>query len=127
VIAVLGDVVDVEVRAPAGIALRPTIDRRTGHPNRRDRRLEGVLEQVGIKRLRRWQQAVRAAAGGGRVQADDSVEVDGATALELGHLGIGDPDQPPEPGLIAARAQRLAQPRVVLIMAVPAARPVAVG
>jgi hypothetical protein len=30
------------------------------------------------------------------------VEVDRAPLLELGHLGIGDPDQPPQPGLAHA-------------------------
>ena len=89
------------------------------------------------------------------------MEVDRPAPLELGHLGIGDPDQPaqlallkpdqpaqgtldgdggPPPQLrgervpehlglrvIARRAERLAQPRVVLVVAVPAAIPVAVG
>jgi hypothetical protein len=89
------------------------------------------------------------------------VEVDGAAALELGHLGIGDPGQPPQPGLahadltgqgsvqgdggpapqlgrqgvpehlrlavIAPRAERLAQPRVVLVVTMPAACSEAVG
>jgi hypothetical protein len=44
-------------------------------------------------RLGWWGQAAGAAAGGGRVQADDGVEVDGAPLLELGHLGVGDPHQ----------------------------------
>jgi hypothetical protein len=104
---------------------------------------------------------VGTAAFGGRVQTDDGVEVDGAAPLELGHLGIGDADQPaqlalleadqpakspvdddggPPPQLgrqgvpqhlrlrvIAGRAERLAQPRVVLVMAVPAAIPEVVG
>jgi hypothetical protein len=88
------------------------------------------------------------------------VEVDGAAALELGHLGIGDPGQPPQPGLahadltgqgsvqgdggpapqlrrqgvpehlrlavMAPRAERLAQPGIVLVVTVPAARSEAV-
>jgi hypothetical protein len=95
-----GDVADVELPAPAGIALRPTIDRRAGHPNRRDRRLDGLLEQVSAEWLRRWQQAVRAATRGGRVQADHGVEVDGAPALELGHFGIADPHQPAQLPLV---------------------------
>jgi hypothetical protein len=89
------------------------------------------------------------------------VEVDRPSALELGHLGVGDPDQPaqrpllkahqaaqgtlqgdggpppqlrrqriPEhlrPGVVAGRAERLAQPGVVGVVAVPAAIPQAVG
>ena len=88
------------------------------------------------------------------------MEVDRPAPLELGHLGIGDPDQPaqlplleadqpaegtldgdggPPPqlgrervpqhlrlGVVAGRAERLAQPRVVLVVAVPAAIPEAV-
>ena len=88
------------------------------------------------------------------------MEVDRPAPLELGHLGIGDPDQPaqlalleadqaaqgtldgdggPPPqlggqgvpqhlrlGVVAGRAERLAQPRVVLVVAVPAASPGAV-
>ena len=88
------------------------------------------------------------------------MEVDRPSALELGHLGIGDPhqstqlalleaDQPaqgtldgdggPAPQLrgqgvpqhlrlrvIAVRAERLAQPGVVLLVAMPAAGPLAV-
>ena len=89
------------------------------------------------------------------------MEVDRPAPLELGHLGIGDPDQPaqlalleadqpaqgtldgdggPPPqlgrervpqhlrlGVIAGRAERLPQPRVVGVVAVPAAIPDAVG
>ena len=89
------------------------------------------------------------------------MEVDRPTPLELGHLGVGDPDQPPQPslahadlagkdpvqgdggpppqlrsqgvpqhlplGVVAAGAQRLPKPRVVLVMAVPAAGPEAMG
>jgi hypothetical protein len=89
------------------------------------------------------------------------VEVDRPAPLELGHLGIGDPNQPPQFGLahadlagqgtldgdggpapqfrgqgvpqhlglgvIARGAQRLPQPWVVLVVAVPAASPLAVG
>jgi hypothetical protein len=37
-VAVLGgDVVHIELLAPTGIALRPAIDRRAGHPDRWDR------------------------------------------------------------------------------------------
>ena len=117
--------------------------------------------RAAVNGLGGWGQAARTATVSGRVQADDGVEVDRPTALELGHLGIGDPDQPaqltlleadqpaqgavdgdggPPPqlrgqgvpehlglGVIAAGTQRLAQPRVVLVMAVPAASPVAMG
>ena len=89
------------------------------------------------------------------------MEVDRPAPLELGHLGIGDPDQPPQLalleadqpaqgtldgdggpppqlgrervpqhlglGVVAGRAERLPQPRVVLVVAVPAAIPQAVG
>ncbi len=84
------------------MALRPTIDARAGDPDGRDRRLDGVLEQLGIQRLRGWQQARRAATGGGRIQAQDGMEVDRPALLELGHLGIGDADQPPQAGLAYA-------------------------
>jgi single-strand DNA-binding protein len=55
--------------------------------------VEGVLEEEGGERLGWWGQPARAAAGGGRVQADDRVEVDRPASLELGHFGVGDPDQ----------------------------------
>ena len=132
---------------------------RAGHPDGRDRLPERLLEQGGGEGLGWWGQAAGAAAVGGRVQADDGVEVDRAASLELGHLGVGDPDQPPQLGLleadqpaqgtldgdggptpqlgrqrvpehlrlgvVAGRAQRLAQARVVLVMAMPAAIPAA--
>src|SRR5512132_900026 len=89
------------------------------------------------------------------------MEVNRAAPLELGHLGVGDPHQPPQPVLleadqppegtldgdggpppqlrrqgvpqhlrpsvVAGRAERLPQPRIVGIVTVPAARPEAVG
>ena len=133
---------------------------RAGHADGRDRLPERLLEQAGRERLGWWGQAAGAAALGGGVQADDGVEVDRAAPLELGHLGVGDPDQPPQLplleadqpaegtldgdggpppqlgrervpqhlrlGVVAGRAERLAQPRVVLVVAVPAAIPDAV-
>jgi hypothetical protein len=88
------------------------------------------------------------------------MEVDRAPTLVLGHLGIGDPDQPTQPGLVqadqaaqgtldgdggpppqlrgqgvpehlrlgvvAGRTQWLPQPRVIHVMAMPAASPLAV-
>ena len=85
------------------------------------------------------------------------MEVDRPAPLELGHLGIGDPDQPPQLGpleanqaaqgtlqgdggpapqlrgqgvpqhlglsVIAGRTERLPQPRIILVMAMPAAIP----
>jgi hypothetical protein len=159
--AVSGDVVDVELLAPAGIPLRSAIDGRAGHGHGRRSQGNRLLEQTGGERLRGRGEAGRAAALGGRVQAQDGVEVDGASALELGYLGIGDPDEPaqllgahanesgqgtldgdggPTPqlggervpqhlrlGVVAGGAERLAEAGVVLLVAVPAAGPPAVG
>jgi hypothetical protein len=98
----LGDVVD-ELLAPAGIPLRPTIRQgRARHPNQRNSLPQSVLEQGGGERLRWWGQAAGAAAVGGPVQADDCVEVDRPPALELGNLGIADPDDLPQGGLLQA-------------------------
>src|SRR5512133_161895 len=97
-----GDVADVELLTPPGITGRPTIDGRAGHPDGRDRLLEGVVEEGGGERLRWWGQAARTAALGGSVQADDGMEVDRAPLLELGHLGVADSDHLPEPGLVQA-------------------------
>src|SRR5215211_4309210 len=97
-----GDVADVELLTPAGIPLRPVVQGWAGHPDGRDRRLQGVLEQVGAERLRWWQETGRASAVGRRVQADDGVEVDRPASLELSHLGIGDPDQTAQLPLLEA-------------------------
>jgi len=40
-----GDVVDVQLRAPAGIPLRPTIDRWARHPDHSHRLPQRLLEQ----------------------------------------------------------------------------------
>src|SRR5215218_270443 len=99
---VAGDVAHVELLAPAGIPLRPPIDGRAGHPDGRDRLPEGVLEEGGREWLRWWGQAARAAAGGGRVQANDRVEVDRPAPLELSHLGVRHADQPAQLPLLEA-------------------------
>jgi hypothetical protein len=152
----LGDVVDVELLPPPGIPARlAVVQGWAGHGDGRDCLLEGVLEQVGAERRWWWGQAARATTVGGRVQAKDGVEVDRPAPLELGHLGIGDPDQlaqlslleadqPAEgtlqgeggpspqlrrqrvpehlrPDVVAGRAEGFPQPRVVLVMTVPAA------
>jgi hypothetical protein len=47
-----GDVADVQLHTPPRIRGRPTINRRAGHPDGRDRLLEGVLEEGGGELLR---------------------------------------------------------------------------
>jgi hypothetical protein len=91
---------DVELLPPTRIPVRLAVLSGAGRPHGRDRLLEGLLEQIGTERLGWWGQAVRAAAVGGCVQADDGVEVDRAAPLELGHLGVGDPDQPAQLSLM---------------------------
>jgi hypothetical protein len=49
-----------------------------------------------------WGQAARTAAVGGRVQTEDGMEVDRPAPLELGHLGVADPDQPTQLPLLRA-------------------------
>src|SRR5215208_6073130 len=75
-IRVLGDVVHVELLTPAGIPARTVVQRRAGYPGSRDRQPQSVLEEGGGEGPGWWGQAARAAAVGGRVQADDGVEVD---------------------------------------------------
>jgi hypothetical protein len=152
-----GDIADIELLAPPGIPGRLLIERRARHPDSSHRRAERLLEEHRRKALRWRGQTARTAAGGGRVQADDRVEVNRPPTLELGHLGIGNPHQPaqlpllqadqaakgavhgdggPPPqlrsqgvpqhlglGVIAGRTQGLAQPRVALVVTMPAAGP----
>jgi hypothetical protein len=59
VVVVAGEVVDVELLAPAGVPLRLTAYRRAGHGDSRDRLFEGVLEQLSVERLRWWEQTVQ--------------------------------------------------------------------
>jgi hypothetical protein len=93
---VSGDVAHVELLAPPCIPTRPAaIDGRAGHPHGRDRLPQGVLEDGGGKALGRRSQAAGAAALGGRVQADDRMEVDRPTPLELGHLRVRHAHEPP--------------------------------
>jgi hypothetical protein len=67
-VVVAGDVADVELLTPAGIAARLVIEARTGNADGRDRQAQGLLEQGGRERLGGWGQAARAAALGGRVR-----------------------------------------------------------
>jgi hypothetical protein len=155
------DVAHVELLAPTGIPVRPPIVQGwTRHPHARDRLAKGILEKGGGERLGWWGQTAGTAAVGGGVQAHDRVEVDRSASLELGHLGVADPHQPAQLGLVqthkpaegtldrdggtppqlggqgvpehlslavvAGGAQRLAQPRIIFAVAVPAAIPVAV-
>ena len=52
------------------------------------------------------------------------MEVDGAAALELGHLGIGDPDQPPQPSLVYADLASQARHRAMVVRLRPRDGPV---
>jgi hypothetical protein len=161
-LVVSGDVADVELLTPAAIPARPSIVQgRTGHPDCGNCLPECLLEQARRERIRWWGQAARAATLGGRVQANNRMEVDRPTSLELGHLRIRDPHQPAQLGLaqtdqpgqgtldgdggpppqlrservpqhlrlavVAGHTQRLPQPRIVIVMAMPAASPHAVG
>jgi hypothetical protein len=72
------------------------------YPDRRDRQPQRLLEQVGSERLRWWGQTGRTTALGGRIQTDHGMEVDRTPALELGHLGIGDPHEPAQLALLEA-------------------------
>src|SRR4030095_145665 len=80
----------------------PAINGWAGHPAGPARQPQGLLEQLGREAGRRWGQAARAAAVSSRVQADDGVEVDGPAALELGHLGVGDPHELAQLALLEA-------------------------
>ena len=81
-LTVLGDVVDVELLPPAGIPVRPVVQRRAGHADSRDGQAERLLEEGGGERLWGRGETARTAAVGGCVQADDGVEVDRPTSLE---------------------------------------------
>jgi hypothetical protein len=100
-IAGLGDVPHVELLTPPsdeGHALVPT-DHRAGHGHRGGGSPDGGLKEVGGE-PGWWGSDTRgAAAGGGRVQAKDRMEVDRAPPLVLGDLGEGDADQRPHLGL----------------------------
>jgi hypothetical protein len=97
-----GDVADVELLTPPRIPLRTAIDGRAGHPHSRDRLPQRVLEQAGSERLGWWGQAARTAAVGGRIQAQDGMEVDRTPSLELSHLGVRDAHQPAQLPLLEA-------------------------
>jgi hypothetical protein len=76
---------------------------RTPHRHRGGGLANRQLEQLGREPSRGWQQAGRAAAGGGGVQAQDGVEVDRAASLVLGHLRKRHPHQPPHLALRESR------------------------
>jgi hypothetical protein len=80
VVASLGDVANVELLAPAGGQSHALVlvDHRAGHGHGARGLPDGPLEEVGGEPAWWGRRTGRAAAGGGRVQADDGVEVDRA-------------------------------------------------
>src|SRR5215211_1056877 len=104
-VVAVGDVANVELRTPAHMSItRAILERRAGHGNASAGLTDRLLEERSGERLRWGSEAGGAAAVGGGVQTQDGVEVDRATALELGHLGIGHPHQPGQFGLGQAGA-----------------------
>src|SRR5215218_1296573 len=71
-----GDVADVELLAPAGIPIRPVLQGWAGHPDSLDGLPQDIREEGRREAGRWWGQAASTAAVGGRVQAQDGVEVD---------------------------------------------------
>jgi hypothetical protein len=100
-VASLGDVPDVELLAPAGSQRHALglIDHRAGHSHRGGGPPDSGLEQLGGEPGWWGSDTGRAAAGGGRVEAKDGVEVDRPAPLVLGDLGEGDAYQRPQLGL----------------------------
>src|SRR5215218_6292912 len=112
----VGDVANVELRTPAHMPLiRAILERRTGHGNASAGLTDRLLEEPSGERLRWGGEAGGAAAVGGGVQAQDG---DGGSAPQLWGQSIPDHLRV---AVIAAGAQRLTEPGIGLVVAVPAA------
>ena len=102
-------VVDVELLTPAGMAIRPTIDRRARHPDRRDRQPQDLFR---LRRLaqRRARGAEQAEPDGGEEANRFDGEAEGPLEDRGRRLGRGGPGlrlRPPPVGR-AAGAPRAA-------------------